>query len=578
MVFRDVGASILVRHVTTATVRRLDGDEPSTFAEAKGNSVLKLVAVSGAPEARSADLIAFAVFADDGTGPKTAAAQTTVPEASKKASKKASTKATKTGPTKTAAKRATKPSLPTELTHVDAALDGLLSELAAAEGFTGGSGQTLSIHTHGKLPATRVLLVGLGAADKAGPDAFRRFAGTVVRAAERCKAKKAIIVVPEDGAVRLEGRVQAAAEGALLASYRFDKYLTKDRSAPSLTEIELALPTRAHVDASLTRARAVADGVCLARDLVNEPAGALTPVEFARRAVDAGRASGIKVAVLDEKAIARERMGMLLAVAKAASPYTPPRVVRLEYRPKKKAAKHIVLVGKGLTFDSGGLDIKPADGMLDMKVDMSGAAAVLGAMVAIGRIRPDVAVTGYLGCVENGIGGNAYHPGDILKSRKGLTVEINNTDAEGRLVLGDCIDLAITEQKPDLLIDLATLTGACMVALGPSTAGLFTDDDALAEDIKTIGKRSGEDFWRLPLNDDLFGQLKSPIADMKNTGLRYGGAITAALFLKQFVDKRTTWAHLDIAGPATTDKDADYMVKGGAGFGVRTLVGLIDPT
>jgi leucyl aminopeptidase len=546
--------------------------------------VLKLVAVSGAPEARAADLLAFAVCIEDRADTKIAATSTPATATKATATKATATKATATKATAAkanrsgSAKKAAAAALPASLAHIDKALDGLLADIAAAEGFTGASGQTLSFHTHGKLPVARVLLVGLGAADKVGPDALRRFAGTAVRFADKCKAKRAVVVVPEDGAMRLEARVQAVAEGALLASYRFDKYLTKDKASSSLAEVELALSTRARVDGSLARARAVADGVCLARDLVNEPAGSLTPVEFARRAVDAGRASGIKVAVLDEEAIARERMGMLLAVAKAALPYTPPRVVRLEYRPKKKAAKHIVLVGKGLTFDSGGLDIKPADGMLDMKVDMSGAAAVLGAMVAIGRIRPDVAVTGYLGCVENGIGGNAYHPGDILKSRKGLTVEINNTDAEGRLVLGDCIDLAITEQKPDLLIDLATLTGACMIALGPNTAGLFTDDDALAEDIKTIGKRNGEDFWRLPLNDDLLGQLKSPIADMKNTGLRYGGAITAALFLKQFVDKRTNWAHLDIAGPATTDKDADYMVKGGAGFGVRTLVGLIDPT
>ena len=193
------------------------------------------------------------------------------------------------------------------------------------------------------------------------------------------------------------------------------------------------------------------------------------------------------------------------------------------------------------------------------------------------RSKPRVAVTGYLGCVENGIGGNAYHPGDIITSRKGLTVEINNTDAEGRLVLADCIDLALTEEKPDVLIDLATLTGACMVALGPTTAGVFSDDDELAEDIRTIGKRAGEDFWRLPLNEVLFEQLKSNIADMKNTGIRYGGAITAALFLKQFVDGRCTWAHLDIAGPADTDREWDYVQKGGVGFGVRTLVGLIDP-
>jgi leucyl aminopeptidase len=368
-----------------------------------------------------------------------------------------------------------------------------------------------------------------------------------------------------------------AAEGAQLAAYKFSKYLTKDKPNPSLDEVELAVPGRARHDEALKRARAVVDGVVMARDLVNEPAGSLTPVDFAQRAEDAGKKYGFKVVVLDEKDLAKERMGLMLAVSAAAMPYHPCRLVRLEYRPSKKAKKHIALVGKGLTFDTGGLDIKPADGMLDMKVDMSGAAAVLGAMIAIAQIKPRVAVTGYLGCVENGIGGNAYHPGDVLTSRKGLTVEINNTDAEGRLVLADCIDLAISEQKPDVLIDLATLTGACMVALGPTTAGIFSDDETLAEDIRTIGKRCGEDFWRLPLNDALFDQLKSNIADMKNTGLRYGGAITAAIFLKQFVDGRTTWAHLDIAGPADTDREWDYIAKGGAGFGVRTLVGLIDP-
>ncbi len=534
----------------------------------------KLVAVSGAPEARAADLIAYAVAQEPRAESSTSATIAASARTTRGGAAKANAGKSKKAPAKTAKAAKT---LPAELAHVDAALGGLLSEVAAAEGFTGAAGQVLSLHTHGKLAAGRVVLIGVGPADKAGPDSFRRFAGLAVKTAEKAKARRAVLVIPEDGAVRLEARVEAAAEGALLASYRFDKYLTKDRAKPSLELVELAMPTRARVDDSLVRARAVVDGVCLARDLVNEPAGSLTPVEFARRAVEAGRGAGIKVAVLDEKALARERMGMLLAVAKAASPYTPPRVVRLEYRPRGKAKKHIVLVGKGLTFDTGGLDIKPADGMLDMKVDMSGAAAVLGAMVALGRIRPDVAVTGYLGCVENGIGGNAYHPGDILTSRKGLTVEINNTDAEGRLVLGDCIDLAITEQKPDLLIDLATLTGACMIALGPNTAGVFTDDDALAEDIKTIGRRNGEDFWRLPLNDDLFGQLKSPIADMKNTGSRHGGAITAALFLKQFVDGRTAWAHIDIAGPAASDKDGDYTPRGGVGFGVRTLVGLIDP-
>ena len=343
-----------------------------------------------------------------------------------------------------------------------------------------------------------------------------------------------------------------------------------------MTSVELLQQSAPLAKAAVTRGQAIAEGVALARDLVNECPSALTPAQFATEARKVGRQSNLTVSVLDEKGLAKERMGMMLAVARAATPYTPPRLVKLSYTPKKKAKKHVCLVGKGLTFDSGGLDIKPAAGMLDMKVDMSGAAAVLGAMSAIGKLRPDVKVTAYLGCVENGIGGNAYHPGDVLTSRKGLTVEVNNTDAEGRLVLADCIDYALSKDKPDVLIDLATLTGACMVALGPTTAGLFTDDDDLAADLRNAGIRAGEDFWRLPLNDDLMGQLKSQIADCRNTGERMGGAITAALFLKQFVDDRATWAHLDIAGPATSDKEEGYKARGGAGFGVRTLVGFID--
>jgi leucyl aminopeptidase len=504
---------------------------------------MKLLAVSGAPEARASDLLVYAI--------------TTTPPSPAKKGKAA------VGPA--------------GITSVDAALGGVLTDAVIAEGFTGAVGQTLTLHTHGKIAATKVLLVGIGSAEKVAPDTLRRYAGIAVKAADRSKAKKLTVVMPETDRMRLDVAVQAVAEGAALAAYRFSRYLTKDKPTPTLATVEIATSSRAKVDQALARAAAIAEGVCLARDLVNEPAASLTPVEFARRAQAAGKSAGFRVTVYDEKAIAREKMGLVLAVSAAAMPYTPPRVVRMEYRPRVKAKKHICLVGKGLTFDSGGLDIKPADGMLEMKIDMSGAAAVLGAMLAISKIKPDVAVTGYLGCVENGIGGNAFHPGDILTSRKGLTVEINNTDAEGRLVLADCIDLALTQHKPDLLIDLATLTGACMIALGPNTAGVFTADDTLAADIQTIGQRCGEDFWRLPLNEDLQAQLKSPIADTKNTGSRMGGAITAALFLKMFVDGRANWAHIDLAGPASTDKDSDYGARGGTGFGVRTLVGLIDP-
>jgi leucyl aminopeptidase len=529
---------------------------------------MKISVVSGAPDARTADLVVYAAFAAPSKKP--------APGLAGKRAKKAA---------KTAAKKTEKAAPPWayggHLADVDDALGGLLLDTARKEGFKGSPGSTFSFHTHGRIAAGRVVLIGLGAAERISMDSFRKLGGLAAKAAERTKSKRIVIVLPDGGELRMQARVQAAAEGVRLAHYRFDKYLTKDKEPRSLDEVELSIHGggKKVTEEALERARAISEGVALARDLVNEPAGSLRPADLARRAQEWGKKLGLKVDVLDEKEIDKERMGLLSAVADAAKPYAPPRVVRIEYRPKKKSkrGKHVALVGKGLTFDSGGLDIKPADGMLDMKVDMSGAAAVLGAMVALAQLEPRVAVTGYMGCVENGIGGNAYHPGDVLTSRKWLTVEINNTDAEGRLVLADVIDWAITKDEPDLLIDLATLTGACMVALGPTTAGVFTEDDELAADIRTVGKRNGEDFWRLPLNDELFTQLKSNIADMKNTGLRYGGAITAAIFLKQFVDGRVKWAHLDIAGPADTSQEWDYIPKGGVGFGVRTLVGLIDP-
>lgn len=531
--------------------------------------MMKISVVSGAPDARTADLLVYPAFAL----PEASANAPADPKKAKKA-KKAKLAKKSEGPARDV------PGFGSHLTDVDDALGGLLADTARDEGFTGAAGQSFLLHSHGRIAARRVALVGVGDPAKLTVDGCRKLAASAAKLGEKVKAKRVVLVLPEMGELRADARVEAAAEGALLATYRFSKYLTKDKekATSSVEELEISADVRSKAGAaSIERARAIADGVCLARDLVNEPAGALTPVELARRAAAAGKEHGFDVEILDEKDIARERMGMLLAVAQAASPYRPPRVVKLSYKPSKKSRKKVALVGKGLTFDSGGLDIKPPDGMLDMKVDMSGAAAVLGAFVALARTKPRVALTGWLGCVENGVGGNAYHPGDVLTSRKGLTVEINNTDAEGRLVLADCIDLALSEAKPDLLIDLATLTGACMVALGPSTAGVFTDDDELAEDIKNAGKRAGEDFWRLPLNEALFEQLKSNIADMKNTGLRFGGAITAALFLKQFIDGRATWAHLDIAGPADTDRDSDYLAKGGVGFGVRTLVGLVDP-
>jgi len=461
--------------------------------------------------------------------------------------------------------------LPNEFKTLDTKFSNQLVEIAFSEGFDAKLSETFVIHTLGKVRAKSVCLLGLGEKGSATQETYRRASAQAIKVANTKRCHSLGLALAVSAKVPFEVCSKAQIEGALLANYQFDKYLS-EKGPKTIKEIFLAKRNIRQPKKLLDNAKAISDGVCFARDLVNEGPLELDPTEFTKRAQKKGKAAGLDVKVYDEKALAKEKMGLMLAVAKASLDLTPPRLVRLAYRPPGKAKCHVVLVGKGVTFDSGGLDIKPAAGMLDMKVDMSGAAAVAGAMIAIGQIKPRVAVTGYLACVENGIGSAAYHPGDILKSRKGLTVEIFNTDAEGRLVLADALDLAQEKEKPDYLIDIATLTGACMVALGPSTAGIFTNDESLFASLIRHGKNSGEDFWRLPLNEDLFDQLKSPIADLKNCGERWGGSITAALFLKRFIQEGTKWAHLDIAGPATNEKPHPYIPKGGAGFAVRTLV------
>ncbi len=317
----------------------------------------------------------------------------------------------------------------------------------------------------------------------------------------------------------------------------------------------------------------IAEAVCFARDLVNEPGGTLTAPEFADRAASAARAAGVKAKVLDEAGIRKARLGGLLGVNRGS--VQPPRFIELSYDPPKATASTptLALIGKGITFDSGGLDLKTAAGMLTMKCDMGGAAAVVGALVAIGQLGVPVRVRGYVPTTDNMTGGDATRPGDVLTYRNGKTVEIGNTDAEGRLILADALCVA-SEAKPSAIVDLATLTGACMVALGDRIAGLMANNDGLAEQINTASERVGEAFWRLPLPTEYRKQLDSQIADMKNIGGSYGGALTAGLFLQEFVGEGIPWAHLDIAGPAYVDWDDAEIAKGGVGFGVRTLVDL----
>jgi leucyl aminopeptidase len=327
------------------------------------------------------------------------------------------------------------------------------------------------------------------------------------------------------------------------------------------------------VRAALDRGARVAAAVALARDLVNEPAGTLTPSRLAEVAAEVASGCGLALTVWDEAAIAREGLGGLAGVARGSD--EPPRLICLEHTPDGATQRaRIALVGKGITFDSGGLSIKTAEGMETMKTDMSGAAAVLATMSAIHALVPDVAVVAIVPASENMPGGRATKPGDVLRIRNGTTVEVLNTDAEGRLVLADALSLAV-EAGVDAIVDLATLTGACKIALGPKIAGLMGNQDGWTEQVRAAAERAGESVWPLPLPDEYRRSIDSDVADVKNIGSdRWGGALTAGLFLREFVGS-VPWAHLDIAGPARSSEDDGYLRKGGTGWGVRTLLELL---
>jgi leucyl aminopeptidase len=450
-------------------------------------------------------------------------------------------------------------------------------DLAQAEGFKARAEQTWTVHAHGKLRAQRVMLVGLGARAKFEPEVLRLGCGRAVKAAGRLRTASLTLALPVTR--DFEQCLRAAAEGLLLGGYRYDRFRTvgkEEKGGAKVGAAEIILPpgqdkSRA-VDEVLRLAEWTAEGVNWSRDLVNEPAGTLTPEKLADEARTLGKL-GLKVTVRGRAEIDQLKMGMFSAVAQGSA--REPQFIEVNYVPRGDGAKvpTVAFVGKGLTFDSGGLSLKPADGMVDMKTDMAGAAAVLGAMRVISRLKPPFPVTGYVGACENMPSGTAYRPGDVLISRRGKTVEITNTDAEGRLVLGDVLTYA-SEQKPALLIDLATLTGACIVALGNYIAGAFSDDDPAAWAVLEAAKAAGEEVWRMPLTDLQKDALRSEIADMKNSGERWGGAINAALFLREFVVD-VPWVHLDIAGPSQSPKERGYHNKGATGVGVRTLVELV---
>jgi leucyl aminopeptidase len=465
------------------------------------------------------------------------------------------------------------------ITEIDEALGGALRKAIKNEEFVARKDTTLVLQTLGRCSFRKLVVVGGGPVAKMTVNDTRAAAARAAKMANSDKLTSVAIALRSKGDAP---EVRAAAEGLTLGAYRFTKYLTGDRVPKKLIERAVVgwHGTKDNHKATTEQKRAlhvgevVASSVNLTRDLVNEPPNELTPARLADVAVGVAKTHGLKAVVFDRAKIRAEGMKLLDAVGRGSR--NEPRLVHLTYKPEKprKGRKRIVLVGKGLTFDSGGLCIKPAAGMGDMKSDMAGAALCVGAMNAVAQLEPDVEVHAIIAAAENMPDGDAYRPGDIFGSLDGKSVEIVNTDAEGRLVLADALTYG-RKLSPDVMIDHATLTGACLVALGTLTAGFYANDEALAEAYTKAARAAGESLWRMPLLDELREGLKSDVADLKHTGDRYGGSITAALFLREFIGD-TKWAHLDIAGPAFLDRVSTLGPKGGTGFGVMSFIAYLD--
>ncbi len=429
----------------------------------------------------------------------------------------------------------------------------------------GEPGDAVMVPTFGRARAKQILLVGVG--DKnAGPAAARK-AGAVVA---RKTSASGVVATTIPQAIKGDAALAAGAfvEGYLLGSYRFDRYKANGQKAKT-KEVRISLAKAGDergVKRAIDRAAVLAEGTALARDLTNTPAGDFTPESFAAEARKIARNLPLTVRVLREKELRAGKYGGILGVGQGSD--KPPRLVEIRYRPAG-AKKNVALVGKGITFDSGGINLKH-EGLDWMKMDMGGGGAVLGAMLAIGKLKPKVAVTGLICTAENMPGGTALHPGDVITMKGGQTVEIGNTDAEGRLVMADGISHA-RAQKADVIVDIATLTGAMQIALGDRLFGVIGNDQAEVDRMLRAAEEAGEGAWQLPLVEEYRKKIDSEIADMKNIGDRYGGAITAALFLKEFAGD-TPWVHIDIAGPARSTVDEFELTKGATGSGVRTLV------
>ena len=456
---------------------------------------------------------------------------------------------------------------------VDELLGGLILERAADGEFKGNLGELLTIHPMGRLAVKRVIVVGLGTPEKITTQAIRRASSTAARHLQNTGAQQITLALNWDSNNYDAAQgVQAEVEGALLGLYTFRIYQNKENNGQNISQLQVLTDDahKAESEQAIHKGQVLAEATNLARSLINEPPAVLTPSELANRAVAMAKEVGLEYEVFDQAKIEELRMGGILGVAKGSA--EPPRFVILRYRGAPESAeKGLAFVGKGITFDTGGISLKPAERMDEMKGDMGGAAAVIGAMQAIGRLKPHINVTGIVPTCENMPSGTAYRPGDILRIMNGKTIEIVNTDAEGRLILADALSYA-TKEGYAPIIDLATLTGGIVVALGTTMTGLFSNDEQLTDNILAAGRIAGEKYWPMPLDDEYSEQIRSEIADIKQTGGRQASSVTAAKILENFVGD-AKWAHLDIAGTSYTDKKP-YQEKGGTGVGVRTLTEL----
>jgi len=459
---------------------------------------------------------------------------------------------------------------------IDEALDGAISRLISRGEIKGKLNQTTTIHSLGRLPATRVVVTGLGKPEEVTQDKIRGAVAQTCRMLRQQNAES-IATITQGGGITgttAEDSTQAIVEGALLGIYLFRQHITKEAEHGEIKQLTIVDAEEGDLTAleeGCRKGRIIAEAANLARDMANEPPNYMTPTQLAETARKVAESHGLEIEVLEREQMQEMGMGALLGVAQGSQ--QPPKFIILRYRGGTSKQADVTILGKGITFDSGGISIKPSEGMGDMKADMAGGASVIGAMSAIAQLKPRINATAIVPATENLPGGRAFRPGDILTALDGKTIEIITTDAEGRLILADAIGYA-KKQGTRLMVDVATLTGAMRIALGDICTGAFTNNQELVDKVIAAGARAGELIWQMPMYEQYKEQNKSTVADIKNAGNRLAGAITAAQFLAEFAGD-TPWVHLDIAGTSMSDKEHNYLTKGATGVPVRTLVNFV---